>query len=82
MDNTTIDRDMAHVILGAFSVAELEGMCSLVSENNFVLRKHFIHGKPKGKDYATAEQRVLQLIYELYPDIASQYFDIKKQPKL
>jgi hypothetical protein len=76
MDNSSIilDSDMAHVILGAFSVAEHEGMCSLVSANKE------IHSRPEGKDYAAAELRVLKAIHSLYPDIAKQYFDVNKQP--
>lgn len=74
MDNTIpIDRDMAHVILSAFNVASFEGMSSLNSKDNP------IKGKPEGQDYADAELRVLRVLTVLYPDIAHQYFDIKRQ---
>jgi hypothetical protein len=78
IDTIPIDRDMAHVILGAFSVAEHEAMSSLVSTTD----ENGIHGRPEGKAYAEAELRVLRVITKLYPDVAKQYFDLNKQPKL
>lgn len=77
MDNNTliIDRDMAFVILQAFSVAEFEGMTSLVFSTSAGIK-----GRPEGKAYADAEFRVLELINKNYPDIAKQYCDINKQP--
>ena len=76
MDNTIpIDRDMAHVILGAFSVAEHEAMSSLISTTT----ETGIHGRPEGRNYADAELRVLRLLTALYPDVAKQYFDLDKQ---
>ena len=79
MDNISlvIDRDMAHVILGAFSIAEHEAMSSLISTPI-----NDIKDKPEGRNYAAAELRVLKLLHDLYPDIARQYFDINKQVKL
>lgn len=73
IDIIPIDRDMAHVILGAFSVASFEAMSSLVSADEEV------HGRPEGKDYADAELRVLRALTVLYPDLTKQYFDINKQ---
>jgi hypothetical protein len=73
MDTILIDRDMAHVILSAFNVASFEGMSSLNSKD------HPIKGKPEGQNYADAELRVLRILTVLYPDVAYQYFDIKKQ---
>lgn len=77
MDINTIpiDRDMAYVILGAFSVAAFEGMSSLVENNQA------IEGRPEGGKYAAAELRVLKVLTKLYPDIAKQYFDVNKQAK-
>lgn len=82
MDNISlvIDRDMAYVILQAFSVAEHEAMTSLIYSPS--IGPGGIQGRPEGKDYAAAELRVLQLIHSLYPDIARQYFDVNKQVKL
>ncbi|MFY4731154.1 hypothetical protein [Nitrospira sp. BLG_2] len=76
MDTIYLDRDMAHVILGAFQVAEHEAMTSLVSVN---CGEAGIHGRPEGRDYAAAELRVLKAINNLYPDVAKQYFDVNKQ---
>jgi hypothetical protein len=70
-----IDRDMAHVILGAFSVASFEGMSSLI-ENN-----HAIEGRPEGGEYAAAELRVLKVLTKIYPDVAKQYFDLNRQAR-
>lgn len=80
MDNTSliIDRDMAHVILGAFMIAEHEAMTSLISS----VHSDGIKGRPEGRDYAAAELRVLKVIHDLYPDIARQYFDVNKQVQL
>lgn len=73
IDTIPIDREMAHVILGAFSVASFEGMSSLVEKNST------IEGRPEGADYADAELRVLRVLTKLYPDVATQYFDLNKQ---
>lgn len=70
-----IDRDMAHVILGAFSVASFEGMSSLIENNQA------IEGRPEGGEYAAAEIRVLKVLTKLYPDVAKQYFDLNKQAR-
>lgn len=78
MDNL-IDRDMAHVILMAFSVAEHEGMTSLVYSPKFDVEKG-IQGRPEKHAYADAELRVLETLHALYPDITEQYFDLNKQP--
>jgi len=80
MDNISlvIDRDMAHVILGAFSIAEHEAMTSLISSTT----ADGIKGRPEGREYAAAELRVLKVIHDLYPDIARQYFDVNKQVQL
>jgi len=71
-----IDRDMAHVILKAFTVAEHEAMTSLVYSPG-----PYVEDGPDGRDYIRAELRVLTAIHFLYPDIANQYFDLNKQPK-
>lgn len=68
-----IDRDMAHVILGAFSAAAFEGMSSLVENNQT------IEGRPEGGKYAAAELRVLKVLANLYPNVVKQYFDLNKQ---
>lgn len=79
MDNISlvIDRDMAYVIMQAFSVAEHEAMTSLVYSPS--VGAAGIQGRPEGRNYAAAELRVLKLIHDLYPDIARQYFDVNKQ---
>ena len=79
MDNNTIfiDRDMAHVILMAFSVAAFEAMSSLIERGD--QGEKGIVGRPEGRDYSDAELRVLKAIRALYPDIADQYFDVNKQ---
>lgn len=68
-----IDRDMAYVILQAFSVASFEGMSSLIENNQAV------EGRPECGEYAAAELRVLKVLTKLYPDVAKQYFDVNKQ---
>ena len=73
MDVETIDREMAHVILSAFTVASFEGMSSLNA--NLKPKKD----KPLGPDFVRAETNVLKLLNSLFPDVVSQYFDAKKR---
>jgi hypothetical protein len=74
MDINTIpiDRDMAHVILSAFTVASFEGMSSLnakpAKSNN----------KPNNSDFVHAEANVLRTLNTIYPDVVAQYFDVKQ----
>jgi hypothetical protein len=72
IDTIPIDRDMAHVILSAFSIASFEGMSSL----NALAKNP--KDKPIGSDFAQAEANVLKTLNTIYPDIVAQYFDIKK----
>ena len=69
-----VDRNMALVILHAFSTAAFECQSSLVMNEN---------GKPcnniPSEQYIEAEFRVLQELNKKYPELVYQYFDVDKQ---
>lgn len=69
----TLDKAMVHAILSAFSVAEHEGMSSLVSADKTISEQ------PSGKEFVKAEFRVLQALHSIYPEIVNEYFEIEKQ---
>ncbi len=69
----TLDKAMVQVILNAFSIAEFEGMSSLIPTGKPN------HNQLSHEEYAKAEFKVLDALRSIHPEIVDQYFDITKQ---